>query len=413
MVGRWSEAVAPDRLTGKAGSRVEGVMARASQTAVRALSRIPGGSSALARIAEPICRVQDAARSMVLPQFVDSDVVHLIWSLRRERIDACIGGGWGIDALLGHTSRYHHDLDIVLREGNADLPGVIATLASLGYDQIAVDEGGWWTSSRVSFKDSAGRLIEVLAIDWDSVCKYHDQKKALRFELHRPTICVSGLLGGRIVPCLSVEAQLAFHRGYAERAKDRLAVKRLERQGFLSCSAPLGRPTALVVPFLGIARHEGWRARLLPRGFPGLPPHVTIVWPFVDDYAVDEGLLSVLRDIASGISAFPVSLERVEWFGDQVLWLAPVPAEPFAKLIEQVNEALPAYRPYAGSFPEVIPHLTIMERRPVALMRLAARLIEGGTPISAHATSLWLMGQGTDGAWRRISSFELRCGAER
>ena len=45
-----------------------------------------------------------------------------------------VDGGWGVDALLGETSRAHADLDLVVSAD--DLPAVRAALATAGFHRI-------------------------------------------------------------------------------------------------------------------------------------------------------------------------------------------------------------------------------------------------------------------------------------
>ncbi|WP_405775649.1 nucleotidyltransferase domain-containing protein [Streptomyces sp. NBC_00859] len=37
--------------------------------------------------------------------------------LRRADADVRTGGGWGLDALIGHQTRHHRDVDLTPRQG--------------------------------------------------------------------------------------------------------------------------------------------------------------------------------------------------------------------------------------------------------------------------------------------------------
>ena len=41
-------------------------------------------------------------------------VVDLVEALQTQGAHPCVGGGWGVDALLGHQTRDHSDLDLWL-----------------------------------------------------------------------------------------------------------------------------------------------------------------------------------------------------------------------------------------------------------------------------------------------------------
>lgn len=43
------------------------------------------------------------------------DVVEILGLLRRAGTEVWVGGGWGIDALLGRQTRDHRDLDLMYR----------------------------------------------------------------------------------------------------------------------------------------------------------------------------------------------------------------------------------------------------------------------------------------------------------
>jgi lincosamide nucleotidyltransferase A/C/D/E len=45
-----------------------------------------------------------------------TDVTSLYEMCRKNGITIWIDGGWGVDALLGHQSRLHKDLDIAIQE---------------------------------------------------------------------------------------------------------------------------------------------------------------------------------------------------------------------------------------------------------------------------------------------------------
>jgi 2'-5' RNA ligase superfamily len=106
--------------------------------------------------------------------------------------------------------------------------------------------------------------------------------------------------------------------------------------------------TALVVPVAEAAPYYS--------GAPGIPAHVTILFPFADFADVD---LNALRDVLSRFPAFDFTLDRIETFEDGTRWLRPTPSTPFVDLTAAVEQRWPEYPPYEGAFDEVIPHLTI------------------------------------------------------
>jgi lincosamide nucleotidyltransferase A/C/D/E len=59
------------------------------------------------------------------------DVLSVLAILRSAGTDIWVGGGWGIDALLGRQTRQHRDLDLMHRESQE--PAVVAALAEAGF----------------------------------------------------------------------------------------------------------------------------------------------------------------------------------------------------------------------------------------------------------------------------------------
>ena len=55
---------------------------------------------------------------------------------------------------------------------------------------------------------------------------------------------------------------------------------------------------------------------------------------------------------------------RTRWFGEDVLWLAPEPDQPFRALTTALHSAFPQCPPFGGIYPDVVPHLTIGDRPP-------------------------------------------------
>jgi 2'-5' RNA ligase len=75
------------------------------------------------------------------------------------------------------------------------------------------------------------------------------------------------------------------------------------------------------------AAADGWRRAHTADGAAGMPPHVTLLYPFVDAAAIAQHDLDAVREVASAHAAFEFTLARFgEFPGDAgVLYLAPAP----------------------------------------------------------------------------------------
>jgi hypothetical protein len=82
-----------------------------------------------------------------------------------------------------------------------------------------------------------------------------------------------------------------------------------------------------------------------------------------------------------------------------VLYLAPDPAAPFARLTRALVAAFPEHRPYDGRHVELVPHLTVAIARAATLAPIEAEL-SSAAPLDARVTEAWLMQRGENGRWR-------------
>ena len=149
------------------------------------------------------------------------------------------------------------------------------------------------------------------------------------------------------------------------------------------------------------------RARLDRSASWGMPAHVTVLYPFLPPEQLSPQVLAAIRLIAAGVPRFYLSLDRLGWFDDRVLWLSPKPAEPFRELTNRLAVRFPAAQPYGGAFPDVVPHLTVGHDQP-GLPEAAAE-VEAHLPIRARVTSLRLItGRPQPGdSWQTLTDFPL------
>lgn len=175
--------------------------------------------------------------------------------------------------------------------------------------------------------------------------------------------------------------------------------------------APAPTETAIIVPVppadpvvdeyrLSLDQAAGW----------GIPAHVTAVYPFAPPSPVDDDLLARLAAVVRSVSAFDCQLARTRWFGDEVLWLDPEPAEPFDQLTAVITAAFPSWPPYGGVHEQVVPHLTVAHAGPADLtaMRAAERAVQSKLPIAARIKqALLIEGTRAPSSWRIVRALPL------
>lgn len=142
--------------------------------------------------------------------------------------------------------------------------------------------------------------------------------------------------------------------------------------------------TALLMPVPAAEPAVGQhRARLDEAARDGVPAHITVLYPFLPPALIDKAALASLRQIFAGHAAFGFTLDKVGWFGEELIWLGPRDAAPFSTLTDLVCIAFRACPPYGGRHAEVIPHLTIGYAGGPQALHAAAESVRPWLPIEA------------------------------
>jgi 2'-5' RNA ligase len=122
----------------------------------------------------------------------------------------------------------------------------------------------------------------------------------------------------------------------------------------------------------------------------GIPPHVTLIYPFLHPDAIDERLLGQLTRFFESVSRFAVRLGAIAGFPG-VVYLVPEPREDFVKLVNALAQLYPEAPPYGGIFDSVIPHLTVAESADPHIQDLLVTSAAQMLPIDTEAAEVWLM----------------------
>ncbi|GAB2829846.1 nucleotidyltransferase domain-containing protein [Lentzea nigeriaca] len=140
------------------------------------------------------------------------DVLEILAALQGH--DVWIGGGWGVDALVGEQTRPHDDLDLMHREDQE--PAVLTALAALGFVETLS-----WRPVRFVLTDPGGREIDLHPLRFSPDGSAEQSSPTPGEPFRYPARCfVTGTILGTTVPCLSAEQQLYFHQGYEPRERD-------------------------------------------------------------------------------------------------------------------------------------------------------------------------------------------------
>jgi 2'-5' RNA ligase len=136
----------------------------------------------------------------------------------------------------------------------------------------------------------------------------------------------------------------------------------------------------------------------------GIPPHVTLLYPFVPAEAA-EGSLDSLRELFAAAACFAVSFRELRRW-PEMAYLAPEPPEPFAGLTAAIAERWPAHPPYEGIHDVVIPHLTVAYGDDALLSEVAAD-VTPKLPLVAQVTEAVLLEEVDGRRWSERSRFPL------
>lgn len=139
----------------------------------------------------------------------------------------------------------------------------------------------------------------------------------------------------------------------------------------------------------------------------GVPPHLTVLFPFVPAEMLDEVVTENLARVFCGMHQFDFSLTHTGWFGREVLWLAPESPTPFIELTSAVMHAFPAYPPYGGLHDASAPHATVGDSAGYEELQEAERAIAAELPLSGTASAVVLLVEGSRGRWREERRFPL------
>ena len=144
----------------------------------------------------------------------EHDVVDLLKQINNLGVTAWIGGGWGVDALMGFQTRPHNDIDIYMEKRNGD--DFIKMLISKGYSEVKEE---YTSEAHRVWKNSSSHIVDLHLIEFKE-----EDPEALYFEGEAYPLYVlggKGNIGGISVHCFTAEAQLLFHQGYDHGEKDR------------------------------------------------------------------------------------------------------------------------------------------------------------------------------------------------
>jgi lincosamide nucleotidyltransferase A/C/D/E len=188
--------------------------------------------------------------------------------------DAVVDGGWGVDALVGHQTRDHDDLDLVIQTDQA--AAVVDALGSLGFAELTDER-----PTRIVCARADGGRVDLHLLEQTSSGTTQVLPGGRQFTYFLDE--TMGTIEGRTVRCLSPDMQLLTHTGYEPDGDDRADVAHVAALSGLALPPPYAAPlpagetiavrkaTVTDVPAVCSVRRRSWRA-----AYTGLMPQPVI-----------------------------------------------------------------------------------------------------------------------------------------
>lgn len=140
----------------------------------------------------------------------------LIAALQTHGVDACVGGGWAVDALVGRQTRTHADLDLWVDA--ADFEALVAALATEGVDRLHP-----WPGDRpwnFVLHDGTSRRLDLHLYERLPDDRLHYGSVNTPFLFTPENLSGRGEIAGLPVRCEHPEFALQNHTGYELRETD-------------------------------------------------------------------------------------------------------------------------------------------------------------------------------------------------
>ncbi len=151
-----------------------------------------------------------------------ADVLEILAWLRAAEVAVWLDGGWGHDAIFGHQTRRHDDLDVVV-----DIEDASRLIDALAQHGFTVTE----RESPVAFvlTDADDRQVDVHAARFDEAGNgYHRMKSGDDWLFPADGLKAHGVIAGRPVPCMTPKLQMRCKTGdFAPTEADRQDVELL------------------------------------------------------------------------------------------------------------------------------------------------------------------------------------------
>ena len=122
----------------------------------------------------------------------------------------------------------------------------------------------------------------------------------------------------------------------------------------------------------------------------GITTHSTVLVPFLREPDLTDDVRAELRAVFAGFTAFDLTLAKTARF-PTVLYLVPEPAQPIHDMITTVYARWPQCPPYAGIYPDIAPHVSVVHDATEPEFEEAREILETRLPLRTRAAAVDLL----------------------
>ena len=162
--------------------------------------------------------------------------------------------------------------------------------------------------------------------------------------------------------------------------------------------------TALVLVVTLPVALEALRRRSIADATGGVPPHVTLLYPFAEESQVDAAVLATIAAVVARHPAMRLTLGEGRRFPD-TLYVSVEPDARLRALQGELAAAFPTLPLYGGAY-EFVPHVSIVEGQAAAGPHAFDDPAWGGLPVEQDVDAVDLI-TGRDGRWATRHRFPL------
>ena len=142
-----------------------------------------------------------------------------------------------------------------------------------------------------------------------------------------------------------------------------------------------------------------WRESTVEVSALGVPPHITLLFPW-RNAPLEDGDLQQLEKVLADFEPSDLCFDRVGTFEGGVVYLALKDESMPREMMKAVFAAFPDTPPYSGAFTGPSPHLTVARCLPESSSNLGDEIAEAlSLPMTFHVNKIVVMEEREDGRW--------------